>query len=164
MYYFHPENWGRFPIWRYNIFQMGWWKTTNQKSSYLSIIFSRDPCNGFLWSLHNCGGFWPKFTTFIWEFHPRWWWFRFREFSPKNVGCTKTKPLIQDASGEWRFFRRGSLLFHMKKLVMTVFPGWGKQKRSKFNHSKYKNMTSKEINQVHSLKLTAKAPKNGWLE
>ena len=27
---FHPENSGRFPIWRAHIFQMGWWKTTNQ--------------------------------------------------------------------------------------------------------------------------------------
>ena len=26
IFYFHPETWGRFPIWRLHIFQMGWLK------------------------------------------------------------------------------------------------------------------------------------------
>ena len=27
MFHFHPEYWGRFPIWLAHIFQVGWWKT-----------------------------------------------------------------------------------------------------------------------------------------
>ena len=35
---FHPENWGRFPIWLI-FFKGGWWKTTNQEYIYLAMFF-----------------------------------------------------------------------------------------------------------------------------